>query len=98
MYWLVLWLIGAAVALTVCGALGAYVAAQKGREPVEGLVFGVLLGPLGVIVAGLMPTRDAQSPPPHAPQPDEEVRDALPRAGLRIPEKPSEGVDLDINW
>jgi hypothetical protein len=95
MYWVMIWLI--AVGLTVCGALGAYVAAQKGREPVEGLVFGVLLGPLGVLVAGLMPTRDAQSPP-HAPQPDEEVRDALPTAGMRIPEKPSEGVDLDINW
>lgn len=36
-------------------AIGAYVAAQKRRSPVEGFLFGVLLGPFGVLAAVLMP-------------------------------------------
>ena len=35
--------------------LGAYIAAQKGRQPIEGLAFGLLLGPLGLLIEVLLP-------------------------------------------
>ena len=34
---------------------GEYVAKQKGRPPFEGLVFGLLFGPLGPIIEGVLP-------------------------------------------
>lgn len=46
----------ASLALAVCGCLGAYIARAKGRSALEGLLFGVLLGPIGVLIAVLMPT------------------------------------------
>lgn len=45
----------AIIVITSLGALGVWVAAQKGRAPLEGLILGVLFGPLGVIVEGLLP-------------------------------------------
>jgi hypothetical protein len=36
--------------------LALYVAARKGRGAVEGFLLGLLFGPLGVIVTGLLPT------------------------------------------
>ena len=42
----------------ICAALGVYVASVKGRPPVEGVIFGGLLGPLGVIVVAMLPTLD----------------------------------------
>lgn len=53
MLYLVLFVIGLA-----CGLLGAYVGFQKGRAPIEGLVIGAMLGPLGVLVVALLPTVD----------------------------------------
>lgn len=41
-------------------ALGFYVAKQKGRSIVEGIILGVLFGPLGVLVEALLP--DARDP------------------------------------
>lgn len=40
------------------GILGLWIAAQKNRNPAEGLVLGVLFGPLGVIVEATMPSVD----------------------------------------
>ena len=34
---------------------GEYVAKQKGRPPFEGLVFGLLFGPFGPIIEGVLP-------------------------------------------
>lgn len=39
-----------------CAALGAYVSVQKGRQGGEGFTLGLLFGPLGVLVALLLPT------------------------------------------
>jgi hypothetical protein len=52
--------------VVVCGLAGAYVADQKGRPRGEGLVLGALLGPLGVVVAALMP---GPQPKTEAPSP-----------------------------
>lgn len=38
-----------------CGA-GAYISTEKGRNPAEGVVLGLLFGPIGLIVAAVLPT------------------------------------------
>lgn len=43
-------------ALVFC-VVGAFIAREKNREMAEGALLGFLLGPLGVIVEGLLPTR-----------------------------------------
>jgi hypothetical protein len=48
------WLAGAAL----MAMLGAWVAVQKGREPVEGGTLGFLFGPFGVLIEALLPTTD----------------------------------------
>jgi hypothetical protein len=47
--------LGVIVYLVIFGSFGAWVAGQKYRESVEGFLLGVLFGPLGVIVEGLLP-------------------------------------------
>jgi hypothetical protein len=53
----------AIVACAVSGFLGAYVAHQKGRPLFEGIVFGVLLGPIGLLIAACLPTRSVEGDP-----------------------------------
>jgi hypothetical protein len=50
------------VYLLVCGGFGAYAAHQKGRSRVEGFVFGLFLGPIGVVAVGTMPTLGRTTP------------------------------------
>jgi uncharacterized membrane protein len=40
------------------GLLGRYVAKQKGRESVEGFLFGFFLSILGIIIVLLLPTKN----------------------------------------
>ena len=46
------------IGAVICGGIGAYVAAQKRRAAAEGFLLGLILGPLGVVVAALLPTGD----------------------------------------
>jgi hypothetical protein len=39
----------------VCGGFDAYVSDERGRSWFEGLMFGLFLGPMGVIAAGCLP-------------------------------------------
>lgn len=48
--------IGLGLWWVACAGLGSYVSAEKGRGPAEGFVLGLLFGPLGVVVALLLPT------------------------------------------
>jgi hypothetical protein len=41
----------------VCAVAGASVAREKGREPLEGVIFGALFGPIGIVVTALLPTK-----------------------------------------
>jgi hypothetical protein len=41
----------------VFGGFGAWVSSQKGRGQGEGAVLGFLFGPLGILVAALMPQK-----------------------------------------
>ena len=45
----------------VCGGFGAYASDERDRSGLEGFMFGLFLGPMGVIAAGCMP---AQERPP----------------------------------
>lgn len=47
------------VAATAFGALGAWVARQKGRSTGEGAFLGFFLGVLGVLLEALLPERAA---------------------------------------
>ena len=42
------------------GALGYYIATQKGRPQAEGLLLGFLFGPLGVLLVALLPSKSAE--------------------------------------
>jgi hypothetical protein len=50
-------LIGGGIYFLICGGFGAYVASQKGRGGLEGLLFGFFLGPIGIAWEYLMPHR-----------------------------------------
>jgi hypothetical protein len=45
--------------ILLCSLLGVYIAGQKGRSTIEGFVFGLLLGPIGLIIVACLPTRTA---------------------------------------
>jgi len=60
----VVWLIAALVSACVFGFAGAYISRQKNREPIEGILFGVLLGPLGLVIAAVMPSIKAKEQGP----------------------------------
>lgn len=93
---LLFWIVGALLVLMLCAGLGAYVAEAKNRPAWEGLLFGLALGPFGVIVVGLLPTLPPPLPPSR--QPDPAPRSEPPEP-LRIrAEKPPEGVDPGIRW
>jgi hypothetical protein len=54
------WLIFVGIMAVLCGGLGAWVATQKRRSASEGLVLGLLFGPLGVLVEALLPQGSKQ--------------------------------------
>lgn len=47
--------IAALVYLAICAAVGWYIAVEKGRKDLEGILLGLLLGPFGCVVEGLLP-------------------------------------------
>lgn len=51
----------------VSGLAGAYVADQRGRPPIEGLMLGLLLGPFGAVAAGTLPEREREPGRPSFP-------------------------------
>jgi hypothetical protein len=60
------YLLGCVVLAWIFAAFGAYVAKEKGRSPNEGIVFGLLLGPFGVIAVACLPTREPGERPASA--------------------------------
>ncbi len=44
--------------LFLTALLGFYVAYQKGRSQMEGFIFGLLFGPLGLLIVACLPTGD----------------------------------------
>ena len=60
------WLVLVGVLAAIFGGLGAFIAAQKRREVAEGLIMGLLFGPLGVLIEALLPSVDPNSTGPAA--------------------------------
>ena len=56
--WLFFWVLGWLSLLIISALIGCYISGEKGRGGTEGLVFGFLLGPIGVLVTVLMPAPD----------------------------------------
>ena len=56
-----LWLIVVGIFALICGGIGCYVSQQKHRDPTEGFMFGLLLGPLGLVIAACLPTGQPKS-------------------------------------
>ena len=56
--WPVYWLVGVLAYLAIMTAVGWYVAAAKARPEGEAIVLSVLFGPLGAILAALLPDGD----------------------------------------
>ncbi len=48
-------LVGAWIYAIICGGFGSYVSNVNGRSGLEGFVFGLLLGPVGVVAAACLP-------------------------------------------
>ena len=48
--------IGLIIYAVTSAFFGRHVASVKGREPVEGLLFGLVFGPLGVLIEAMLPT------------------------------------------
>lgn len=43
------------IGLLISGVIGSWIARQRGRKPGEGFCLGFFLGPIGLIVEGLLP-------------------------------------------
>jgi hypothetical protein len=67
-------LISLVAGTVLCGAVGAWIGHRRGRRT-EGLVLGLLLGPLGWLWVGMAPSRKA---PPASP-PGQPAQPRLPR-------------------
>jgi hypothetical protein len=80
------YLVALVAAWLICAGLGSYVAVQKGRGGFEGFFFGLLLGPLGVLIAALMPASpvrpaSASVIPPHERKSYQKAADKSPPLG-----------------
>ncbi|AGA28609.1 hypothetical protein [Singulisphaera acidiphila] len=58
----ILFVIGAA-GIALFGGFGSWVASQKGRQPVEGMMLGAVFGPLGVLIEALLPQGPGRNRP-----------------------------------
>lgn len=77
-------LLSLAALAALFGGAGWYISTAKGRNPVEGAAFGLLLGPIGLIVAAVLPTIGATVPRGDGPSPAVEPR-TPPKPGGRSP-------------
>jgi hypothetical protein len=49
------WLVVLAVVWIACAGLGYWVASEKGRNPVEGLILGLVFSVIGVFIEAMLP-------------------------------------------
>lgn len=50
------------IAALITGAVGSWVAKEKGRDRAEGFLLGLFLSIPGLIIEGLLPTQQAKPP------------------------------------
>jgi hypothetical protein len=79
-------IVGMIIYLGICGAFGAYTSAEKGRAWTEGLLFGLLLGPFGVIAAACLPDLRKPAPPERTQQDWESIERRLRQRSEQKPQ------------
>jgi hypothetical protein len=75
----------------VFGGLGCWISSEKGRESAEGIFLGLLFGPLGCLIAVLMPT-----PPPPAAAPVSP--EAVAQRAARLAAEQEADRQADMEW
>ena len=50
----------------VCAVAGGSVAKEKNRDAVEGILFGAVFGPIGILITALLPTKPSSDQPRQA--------------------------------
>ena len=50
----------------VCAVAGASVAKEKNRDAIEGVLFGAVFGPIGILITALLPTKPLSDQPGQA--------------------------------
>ena len=85
-------IIGGLLVGAMFAALGAWISAQKGRSPVEGVILGFAFGPFGALIAALMPTQTRSATPLVRPSPGGavKVRRGRPLGQEWMPEFPED--------
>ena len=53
--------------MAIWGGFGSYIASQKGREDGEGMIFGAILGPIGLLVIAILPEKRPSEVKPAMP-------------------------------
>lgn len=83
------WIFLAGLFWVLWGLLGWWIAGQKGREPVEGLVLGFVFGPIGAVVELFLPSGSGR---PTRRDDFEPVEPDLAALGGAPPERSQEDV------
>lgn len=100
--------LGWCLVVAVCVLTGAYVRAEKNRPVSEGVIFGLILGPIGVLIAAVLPTLPASpSRSETTPRPTrtvDKIRDEeadasawLATVAPATPERPADPIEADIH-
>jgi hypothetical protein len=92
-------LMGTLISLTVgtllCGAVGALIGHRRGRRT-EGLILGLLLGPLGWLWVAVAPSRKPAPVPTATPAPSPHTGPTRPRVATGIPTRPCPACAKEI--
>ncbi|MGO9465580.1 MAG: hypothetical protein ACLQVF_15660 [Isosphaeraceae bacterium] len=77
--------------------LGWYVAYQKGRSPWEGFIFGILLGPFGLLIVACLPIGDLPRPGPMAAHRELGREPGAPEPSPALTDKQREAIQREMD-
>ena len=72
------------VAGIVTGFIGSYVAGEKGRSNLEGFIFGFLLSVIGIIIVGILPTKEKPKKKELSPEEIEKRKESLKKHDTKM--------------
>jgi hypothetical protein len=77
--------------------LGWYVAYEKRRSPWEGFIFGILLGPFGLLIVACLAIGDLPGPGPTTARPDFVSEPVTPDASAELTDEEREAVQREFD-
>ena len=89
------WTLIGGVIYFICGGLSVYIAYEKGRRGLEGLLFRFFLGPIGIAWEYLMPRRGRTKRSRRKREHEIEIARRLIPATLKASSKEVDVVDFD---